>query len=39
MALANSRCPVHEVDPPPVGERMIMTSRFNSGGAGTGYVV
>lgn len=32
-----SRCPLHEVDPPPSGERMIMTLRCNSGGAGAGY--
>jgi len=34
-----SRCPLHEVDPPDSGERMIMTLRSNSGGAGTGYTV
>ena len=32
-----SRCPLHEVDPPSSGERMIMTLRRNSGGAGAGY--
>ena len=32
-----SRCPLHEVDPPSSGERMIMTLRCNSGGAGAGY--
>src|SRR5205807_5671752 len=32
-------CPLHEVEPPPTGERMIMTFRANGGGAGTGYTV
>lgn len=34
-----SRCPLHEVDPPSSGERMIMTLRSNSAGAGAGYTV
>lgn len=33
------RCPLHEVEPPPTGERMIMTFRANAGGAGAGYTV
>ncbi len=35
----DSRCPVHEVEAPQTGERMIMTLRYNSGGAGTGYLL
>ncbi|MHB8504455.1 MAG: hypothetical protein ACYDEN_01850 [Acidimicrobiales bacterium] len=34
-----SRCPLHEVDPPWSGERMILTLRSNRGGAGAGYNV
>ena len=30
-------CPVHAVDPPVGGKRMIMTMRFNVGGAGAPY--
>jgi hypothetical protein len=30
-------CPVHAVDPPVGGNRMIMTMRFNIGGAGAPY--
>lgn len=30
-------CPVHAVDPPVGGSRMIMTLRFNVGGAGAPY--
>jgi hypothetical protein len=30
-------CPVHAVDPPVGGNRMIMTMRFNVGGAGAPY--
>ena len=30
-------CPVHAVDPPVGGKRMIMTLRFNVGGAGAPY--
>lgn len=36
---AASLCPLHEVDPPLCGERMIMTFRRNSAGAGAGYAV
>ncbi len=36
---SDSRCPVHEVEPPMLEERMIMTLRFNSNGAGAGYSV
>jgi hypothetical protein len=32
-----SRCVEHGVEPPPVGERLIMTLRHNRGGAGAGY--
>ena len=35
----DSRCPLHEVEPPRDEERMIMTLRHNTGGAGAGYVV
>jgi hypothetical protein len=35
----NARCPIHEVDPPSESERMIMTFRFNTRGAGGGYDV
>jgi len=35
----DSRCPVHEVMPPQVGDRTIMTFRHNLGGAGAGYMV
>jgi hypothetical protein len=37
--LSDSRCLVHEVEPPTSEERMIMTFRYNSGGAGAGYSV
>ena len=33
----NARCPMHAADPPPDGERMIMTFRHNIRGAGGGY--
>lgn len=33
----DGRCPTHEVDPPPEGERVIMTLRHNRNGAGSGY--
>jgi hypothetical protein len=33
----NARCPMHEADAPPNGERMIVTFRHNTRGAGTGY--
>lgn len=36
---SDSRCPVHEAMPPQVGERLILTFRYNVGGAGAGYVV
>jgi hypothetical protein len=36
---ADSRCPRHDVEPPKHDERMIMTLRYNSGGAGAGYAV
>jgi hypothetical protein len=36
---SDSRCIVHEVEPPIADERMIMTFRHNSGGAGAGYSV
>jgi hypothetical protein len=32
-------CPMHEGEPPRDEERMIMTLRHNTGGAGAGYVV
>jgi hypothetical protein len=35
----NVRCPTHEVDTPPNSERMIMTLRYNTRGAGGGYDV
>ncbi len=35
----DSQCPLHEVDPPVIGERGIMTLRHNLGGAGAGYTV
>src|SRR5438270_342221 len=35
----HARCPLHEVEPPPTGERMIMTFRSNARGAGAGYTV
>jgi hypothetical protein len=31
------RCPMHEADSPPDSERMIMTLRYNTRGAGGGY--
>lgn len=30
-------CPVHEVDPPVSGDRMIITCRHNNGGAGADW--
>lgn len=36
---ADSRCPVHEVEPPVAHERMIMTLRHSTRGAGGGYDV
>lgn len=35
----HSVCRRHEVEPPSGGDRMIMTMRFNSRGAGSGYDV
>jgi hypothetical protein len=35
----DSNCLVHEVEPPMNEERLIMTFRYNSGGAGSGYTV
>lgn len=35
----DSQCPVHEVEPPEHAERMIMTVRHNTAGAGGGYTV
>lgn len=32
-----SRCPVHEVESPPTGDRMILTLRHNKGGYGANY--
>lgn len=32
-----ARCVVHGVEPPPAGQRMIMTLRHNRGGAGADY--
>jgi hypothetical protein len=32
-----SRCPVHEAELPPVGDRMIVTYRYNKGGPGADY--
>lgn len=34
---ADALCPLHEVDPPEVGGRMILTLRHNLGGAGAAY--
>lgn len=34
---AEARCVVHGVEPPPAGERVIMTFRHNRGGAGADY--
>lgn len=34
-----TRCPMHEADSPPDGERVIMTFRYNTGGGGAGYDV
>jgi hypothetical protein len=36
---ATTRCPMHEADAPPDGERIIMTFRHNTRGAGAGYDV
>ncbi len=35
----DSTCPTHEALPPPVGDRGIMTFRYNLGGAGAAYTV
>jgi hypothetical protein len=35
--VTGARCVVHGVEPPPAGERMIMTFRHNRGGAGADY--
>jgi hypothetical protein len=32
-----SRCPVHEVESPSVGDRIILTLRYNKGGFGANY--
>jgi hypothetical protein len=32
-----SRCPVHEAESPAIGDRMIMTYRYNKGGPGADY--
>jgi hypothetical protein len=32
-----SRCPVHEVESPPTGDRIILTLRHNKGGYGASY--
>ncbi len=34
-----TRCPMHEADRPPDGERIILTYRHNTRGAGAGYDV
>jgi hypothetical protein len=34
---ATSRCPVHEAELPAVGDRMIVTYRYNKGGPGADY--
>ena len=34
---ATSRCPVHEAESPAVGDRMILTYRYNKGGPGADY--
>ena len=34
-----TRCPLHEADSPPDGERVIMTFRHNTRGGGAGYDV